>query len=101
MSDLNETEELVHIDTPILQEEVEEQEDWTREDEDRFNGDAAGVAFAQRHVVDKINLFIEEYRRNKYSEEFIEGFLQGINDSLGSNIGHHDEESTESVDSTE
>ena len=89
MSDLNETEAF------------EEQEDWTREDEDRFSGGEAGVAFAQRHVLDKINLFIEEYRRNKYSEEFIEAFLQGINDTLGSNIGHHDEESTESVDSPE
>lgn len=78
--------QIVGIDE--VDETVDEEypEDWTSEDEDRFNGEEAGTVFAQRHILDKINLFMEEYRRNNYSEEFIDGFLEGINGVTGGSI---------------
>ena len=79
-------------------ETFEEQEEWTAEDEDRFNGEEAGVVFAQRHVMDKVNLFIEEYRRNNFSEAFIEGFVSGVNSGLGSNMSIGEESLTEESD---
>lgn len=78
----------------------EEQEDWTKEDEDRFNGEEAGVAFAQRHILDKITLFVKVYREKGYSEAFIEGFMEGINGNIGGNIflDANDEEVTQALD---
>jgi hypothetical protein len=51
--------------------------------EDNLHGNEAGRAFARRHIIDKMNLFIEEYRRNGYSENFIAGYVDGINDVTG------------------
>lgn len=46
-------------------------------------GNDAGRAFAHRHIIEKMNLFIDEYRRNGYTEDFIKGFVDGINDVTG------------------
>jgi hypothetical protein len=62
--------------------------DWeeTPEERDNLNGMEAGRAFAHRHIIEKMNLFIEEYRRNNYSDIFVEGFVDGINEVTGGNI---------------
>ena len=61
-----------------------------------LDGNEAGRAFAQRHIIDKMNLFIDEYRRNGYSEDFISGYVDGINDVTGGVIAlDTDEESDE------
>ena len=54
--------------------------------EENLQGNEAGRVFAQRHILDKINLFLSEYRRNNYSENYISGFLDGINDTTGGYI---------------
>ena len=54
--------------------------------EDHMNGEDAGRAFAHRHILEKMNLFFEEYRRNGYSEAFVEGFIEGVNDVTGGSI---------------
>lgn len=51
--------------------------------EQNLEGNDAGRAFANRHIIEKMNLFIDEYRRNGYSEDFISGFVDGINDVTG------------------
>lgn len=67
--------------------------------EDNLNGNDAGQAFARRHIIEKMNLFIEEYRRNNYSEDFVAGFVDGINDVTGSCISlQHDEETEQLLD---
>lgn len=101
--DMVESVDLVHIDeeTEADSGQFVEQEDWTQQDEDRFNGEEAGTVFAQRHILDKINLFLEEYRRNNYSEDFVEGFIEGINGVTGGNITVNDEDAVkQEVDST-
>ena len=55
--------------------------------EDRINGGMAGQEFAHRHIIGKMNIFMEEYRRNGFSEEFIAGYVEGINEVTGGNIG--------------
>ena len=61
-----------------------------------LSGNEAGRAFAQRHIIDKMNLFIDEYRRNGYTEDFINGYVDGINDVTGGVIAlDTDEESDE------
>lgn len=73
--------------------------------EERMNGMDAGRAFADRHILEKITLFSKVYRDKKYSESFIEGFVDGINEVIGSSIYLHDnaaqgeESDTEVVDS--
>lgn len=54
--------------------------------EDALNGRDAGETFAQRHIIEKINLFIDEYRRNGYSEEYVQGFIDGVNEMTGDSI---------------
>jgi len=56
------------------------------DDVDVMNGFEAGEAFARRHIVDKLNLFIDEYRRNGYSETYVRSFIDGMNDVTGGNI---------------
>ena len=65
---------------------MEETEEVTPETLDNLNGNMAGAAFARRHIVDKINLFLEEYRRNGYTENFVSGFIDGVNDVTGGRI---------------
>ncbi len=60
--------------------------DLSPEDEQTLEGFQAGEAFAHAHIIKKINLFMEEYRRNGYSEEFICGFIDGINEVTGGTI---------------
>jgi len=54
--------------------------------EDNLNGVEAGEAFAHRHIIEKMNLFIDEYRKNGYTEDFISGFLDGVNNITGGAI---------------
>jgi len=75
----------------------EQDEEMSPEVEENLNGNEAGRVFAQRHIIDKINTFLDVYRREGYSENFIAGFLDGINDTTGGHIGLvvDDEESDE------
>ena len=77
---------------------VVEAEELSPEMEDLLNGHTAGEQFAARHIMEKINMFLQEYRRNGYSESFLSGFIDGINDVTGGAIvlgGDEDEESVE------
>jgi len=64
--------------------------------EENLQGNDTGRAFARRHIIDKMNLFIEEYRRNGYSENFIAGYVDGINDVTGGVIYLSPDEDEES-----
>lgn len=64
--------------------------------DDNIDGNEAGRAFAHRHILAKINTFIDVYRSKKYSENFIEGFIEGVNDVTGGFITLDSE--TEEVD---
>ena len=71
--------------------------------EQNLSGNEAGRAFAQRHIIDKMNLFIDEYRRNGYSEDFISGYVDGINDVTGGVIAldfQTDDEESEDAELT-
>lgn len=101
VQDMIEAQELIPLDSQeaeVQTEEFVEQEDWTQQDEDLFNGEEAGVSFAQRHITEKIIMFVQEYRRNNYSEDFVAGFLNGINGAVEGNIRLPD---TESVDKSQ
>lgn len=65
---------------------IEFDENYTVEDEDRLQGEEAGKTFAQRHILDKMNLFIKVYREKGWSMEFISGFVDGINEITGGSI---------------
>jgi hypothetical protein len=54
--------------------------------EENLNGNEAGQAFAHRHIIQKINMFLDEYRRNGYSEDFVAGFIDGVNKVTGGSI---------------
>ena len=41
--------------------------------EDNLRGNDAGQAFARKHIIEKMNLFLDEYRRNQ-REEYDESF---------------------------
>ena len=62
--------------------------------EDNLRGNDAGQAFARKHIIEKMNLFLDEYRRNGYSEDFVAGFVEGLNDVTEGNIGFYDDEET-------
>lgn len=70
--------------------------------EDTVFGNDTGQNFAWEHIIKKMNLFIDEYRRNGYSEDFVNGFIEGINDVTGGNISLEesevDEETAELLD---
>lgn len=53
-------------------------EEWTQEDEDRWQGGWAGENFINNHIINKINLFLDVYRKKGYSQAFIEGFMDGV-----------------------
>lgn len=78
---------------------IEFDDEYTQEDEDRLKGEDAGKVFAQRHIIEKMNLFIKVYREKGWSMEFIEGFVEGINQVTGGTIslkrGDQQEESDE------
>lgn len=74
---------------------IEYDEDYTQEDEDHLNGENAGKVFAQRHILDKMNLFIKVYHEKGWSMEFIEGFVDGINKVTGGTIRLNQEETDE------
>lgn len=65
--------------------------------EENLHGNDAGRAFARKHIIEKMNLFIDEYRRNGYSENFVAGFVDGLNDVTGGNIGFYDDEETDEL----
>lgn len=71
------------------------------ETEQNLQGNDAGRAFAHKHIIEKMNLFIDEYRRNGYDEWFISGFVDGINDVTGGVIyldpGEEADEETEAL----
>ena len=81
-------------------ETVEYDENYSEADEDRLNGATAGQQFAQRHIFGKIDLFVKVYREKGWSEEFISGFIDGINDATGATIclNSGEESVTEEVD---
>ena len=54
--------------------------------EENLHGNDSGQAFAMKHIIEKMNLFIDEYRRNGYSENFVNGFIDGINEVTGANL---------------
>lgn len=58
----------------------------SHEEQQTIEGFQVGEAFAHNHIIRKMNLFMEEYRRNGYSEEFISGFVDGINEVTGGTI---------------
>ena len=62
--------------------------------EENLHGNDSGQAFAMKHIIEKMNLFIDEYRRNGYSENFVNGFIDGINEVTGGNISLTDDEET-------
>jgi hypothetical protein len=70
--------------------EIEKATPNTEEDdyamEQNLDGMEAGRAFAHRHIIDKMNLFIKVYREKNYSEFFVEGFIDGINEVTGGTI---------------
>jgi len=70
--------------------------------EDNLHGNEAGQAFARKHIIEKMNLFLDEYRRNGYDEWFIKGFVDGVNDVTGGVIyleeNEADEETEELLD---
>ena len=68
--------------------------------EENLHGNDAGRAFARKHIIEKMNLFIDEYRRNGYSENFVAGFVDGINDVTGGVIylAPDDEETADLLD---
>lgn len=67
--------------------------------EDTVFGNDTGQNFAWEHIIKKMNIFIDEYRRNGYSEDFVNGFIEGINDVTGGNISLSvDEETAELLD---
>ena len=70
--------------------------------EDSLHGNEAGQAFARKHIIEKMNLFLDEYRRNGYDEWFIKGFVDGVNDVTGGVIyleeNEADEETEELLD---
>jgi hypothetical protein len=72
-----------------------ESEEMSAETEQNLEGNEAGRVFAQRHILDKVTLFVDEYRRQGYTEDFISGFLDGINDTTGAwiHLEDNDEES--------
>ena len=84
-------------------ENMEEDDDLTDEErlaiEDNLNGLEAGQTFAHRHIIDKVNTFIDVYRSKGYSEDFIEGFIDGINEITGGFISLTNDSSP--VDKTE
>lgn len=84
---------------------IEFDDEYTQEDEDRLKGEDAGKVFAQRHIIEKMNLFIKVYREKGWSMEFIEGFVDGINKITGGTIslkrGDQQEESDEEEVDTE
>lgn len=45
-------------------------------------GNDAGAKFVEHQVIEKLNLFVEEYRRNGYDEYFVDGFVNGIRQGL-------------------
>lgn len=66
-------------------EEWPEEEDTTPAEDDLASmsaGHDAGKVFVDRHIVEKLNLFVEEYRRNGYDEYFVDGFVRGIRDAF-------------------
>lgn len=65
---------------------VIDSDDLSPEDEQTIEGHQTGEAFAHKHIIGKMNIFMEEYRRNGYSEQFICGFINGINDVTGGTI---------------
>lgn len=69
-----------------------------QEIEDNLNGNDAGREFARKHIIEKMNLFMEVYRREGYSEDFISGFVDGINDVTGGVIYLEPDEGDEEVD---
>lgn len=66
--------------------------DWTEADEQRRQGWEAGEVFINRHIVSKINLFLDVYRKKGYSEDFIAGFIDGLSDAAtGISFGNNEE----------
>jgi len=80
----------------IMETEIVESEEWPAEfnedveiaapsDDDLASmsaGNDAGAKFVEHHVIQKLNLFVEEYRRNGYDEYFVDGFVNGIRQGL-------------------
>lgn len=88
------------VDEVDSADESQYDEDWTEEQENRRQGYEAGEVFINRHIVNKINVFLEIYRGKGYSENFISGFIDGISDAAqGISFGGNEESDTEEVDS--
>ena len=85
------------MDENIVNEELDSEGDEAYNEmvERNLEGNDAGRAFADRHILQKMNLFIDEYRKNGYSEDFIRGFVDGINDVTGGVIYLENEEAAE------
>lgn len=77
-------------------------EEWTQEDEDRWQGGWAAENFINNHIINKINLFLDVYRKKGYSEAFCQGFMDGVvTHASGIHFGENDKGSEERVETSE
>lgn len=76
-------------------------EEWSQEDEDRWQGEWAAENFINNHIINKINLFLDVYRKKGYSEAFCQGFMDGIVNHASSIHFPGEENNTETEETVE